>query len=623
MQCERAKSAGAYIFCEGMVKLTGRKWIGVVVAVVVVTVGLLWLFRGAMKSSGSTVDLASVEVVAEQVTTKGRAAWALDSAELGIGIDVERSIPGFRDGAFAGASLVPVPAGTTGLTWDAVHDSDGVVVRGHGLWRRHQVEVNWRFVSGDPQSRLRVVVRSVPVGELLEGDILGRVEIGRPVQRFFDEKLRLWGADAAKSGGDGVVWAQWGEDAEALTLSRIIADGAVWGSPSANKSTALEIAFWRKNELDRAVWGCDSMAGKTVDLVVQLDWTVGKSRAVAPAMLPHGYRAALVPVFGDLQSSGNSEMQVGAARSAEDWLGRARTLIYGHSSAEDPRYGNGGLLGSHFGGSVVVPVAWWEDVGVQALAAELEGTRVELVSDGKTEYLAGNEVCERAFRAVEQGTSLLIVPGPGVGDVQSSARREGNVRGLPKVMGVHGLDGRRTSLTEGVFSQDSLEDLLAEHGVTAVSTPLVATRNPLIDLWHEAVLAAERGGEWTLQADVSRAFARGELLRETDRLLISSASGLQNYWHLRAGVDVWQGPAGEVVVYNGGSKAVEGFTFVVAGTVRLSGELDAGQAGVEIAYSDDLTYVSLDLEPGGRHEIFLDLAEASRLEGVRWLLGDE
>lgn len=599
----------------------------VVVAVFGIAIGLWWMGFGEDKSLGGQQASDFAGLSDESVIGKGRATWGTSAVDVAVGIDVERSIPRLELGEYAGASLIPVPDGTGGLVWETEENEGGMLVSGRGLWREYQVDVSWRFVADDPQSRLRVVVRDVPVSELLEGDVVGKIVVERPVQRFFDDKSRLWGAGEVERGSDGVVWAQWEGEAQALTLSRIVAEQARWNLLPGASEGALDVAFWRRSELDAEVMGCESMGEKVVDLVVQLDWTVGKSRPVVPAVLPHGYRAALVPVFGDLQSSRSVEMQAGAARSAEDWLSRARTLIYGHSSAEDPRYGNGGLLGAHFGGSVVVPAAWRDDVGVRELAVELEGTRVELIPDGKTAYLAGDSLCEQAFQADEAGVSVFIVPAEDDGGVvASSAGRAGHVQGLPKVVGVVALDGVRTSLTEGVFSQESLEGLLAEQDVLAISTPLVATRNPLIGLWHEALLSAERGGAWTLQSDVSRAFARGELLRETERLLISSVSGLQDYWRDRAVVDIWQGPDGEVVLYNGGAMRVEGFTFVVAGRVRLVADDGGSRPGVEIAYHGGVSYVSLDLEAGARQVVLLDEVGDGEvvgpsLIGVKWFVG--
>lgn len=624
---------GAYIFFEGMVKLTGRKRIAVVVVLVGIAAGVSWfVMQGTHSRSGKEVGEGAVLDAGDaQPELAGRASWEAGENDVVVGVDVEREIPGFVGGAFSGASLIPLPEGTEDVVWEAVRENGGVLVSGTGQWRGNQVEVSWRFVAGDPQSRLQVVVRDVAVTELLGGDVVGMVAVGRPVQQFLDEKARL--REGIGTAGEGVVWAQWSAGEEALTLSGIVADSAVLGGAG----TELEVAFWRRGGLDEAVLGCEQVEAGRVTLVVQMDWTVGSGLPVAAARLPHGYRAALVPVFGDVSTLANREWRAGAARSVEDWLGRARTLIYGHSSPEDPRYGNGGLLGTHFGGSVVVPGAWWGESEVQALAAELAGTRVELVPDGMAApdelgegavYVAGDALCEQVARAAASGASLLLVPGaPDV--VAPEIGRAGNVRGKDagrvQVMGAVGLDGRRAPLVEGVFAQEALESLLREREISVISTPLVATRNPLIELWHEALLQPERGGEWTLQEDVSRAFARGELFRETEKFLVTSASALQKYWRERAQVDVWQGPDGELVIYHGGEQAVAGFTVVIAGQVRRVGE-DAAQ-GIELVVKENETFLWLDLEPGARREVFLEsvvpgadvgFEDESRLHGVRW-----
>lgn len=469
-------------------------------------------------------------------------------------------------------------------------------------------------MQGDPQTRLTIQIKNVALGGLDE-DVVGHVEVPAESFSFVDESFRLVQGDPGTPLGRA-RWVRWRRGEEYLTLS----------SPSADDVTLvteegvvrLEFAFWRQSKRG-ALQRCLADHLGVVDLEVSMHLTVGPMLPVAASNLPSGYVAALVPVFT------NPGQQVGlrgqaAAQNAQDWLSRAKTLIHGHSSSEDPRFGNGGLLGANFGGTVTVPALWWHEPEVQALVSALDGSNVELAIEGPGEsaalWMGDVSRCEEVLLAFSESPGVLLY---GRGDeAPATAPASGSLRGLSTIASPRQLDGRREALVETVFSQAALHELVERRAIDWFAAPLVATRNPLLAASQDSLLEPERGGSWTLHADLSRAFARAELLRETERLLITSASSLSRYWQGAQGVAIWQSPEGFLVTHLPGESSLKGFSLVVAAPSTL---VAAGPtpAGLGVAHSSGTSTYWWDLPPGERSILGVDVAdEAARLRPIRW-----
>ncbi|MFU8803940.1 MAG: hypothetical protein ACNA8W_09050 [Bradymonadaceae bacterium] len=572
--------------------------------VVVLLVAFFIFFRSVDDPTPPEMD----RVTAEAET---RPRWA--APDHAPRLEVRHDGEGFALGLPEGPSLLrmPLPTGLEEPTWDAQQRGTTSILSLRGTLRGAAFLASWVFVEGDPQVAFTATLTDLPTTEL-EHVIGLSMEMEADSARIIDGSLRMRDVPLGTE-EFALHWIGLELDEAHITLSTPRATDL--RITRRNENMAIDLILW---DGDHSPWPdeCQNEDAR-LDLHARTMITIGAAPAFAVSPLPSGFEAALVPMFTEPL---DRDLRPGAARDAEDWMARARTLLYGHSSPEDPRYGNGGLLGSNFGGVLALPEHIWEDPSVQAWTSTLFETRVDLVPQDSPPFarhpspaVAVNDRCPAALEAVQHNRPALFV-GWETTPVAELAT-DPFTPGYPILIEAARLDGRRTSLVEGVLSRSQLEHWTRERGILFFSTPLVATRNPLVGAAEQALLEPEPEGNWTLDPEVARALGRVELLQETRRLFITSPSALHGRAQATRDITLWWNEAGTLVVQNQSMDPLEGFTLAIPGAAEvtfaaLDGAVESGQR-----IEDGDLWIWWDLEPGATYSVSW---QAPTLAPVRW-----
>ncbi|QDG50023.1 hypothetical protein FIV42_04485 [Persicimonas caeni] len=449
-------------------------------------------------------------------------------------------------------------------SWEVHRGQDHTLVVGEGSAGKATLSATWSFFDGNPQAHLALAITALPAAHLAD-------EITLAVS-FPSGELALVStsqADAAVSGPAGVALpATWRGGEQTLTYSN-------FSGPRVSKddsTNTLQFELWQKAGSRQDIdWSdcIEAPADLTVDLELDLTVTVGSRATVSRWPLPNAQEAVLVPVFDVASHHPDAQVAQGVAKYADRWLWRARTLLYGHSSPEDPRYGTGGLLGHGLGGTLVVPETFVADEAIQQLAAELEGTHAELaprsaVVEGYTgsSRLVSSPSCSKLIELSRAGVPAVITGSSNDAALADIGFNTGPP-GLTTTVGPVQLDGSRKTLLAQGMSPESLEPIWKSGQTATFVTPFVATRNPLIGAFKEGLLVPERDGHWTVAPEVAGAMTNLELWREETPLLVTSLGAAAGHAERMRGVRWWWSEKGEVELYNPHGEPLHGATFKV------------------------------------------------------------
>jgi hypothetical protein len=524
-----------------------------------------WLLAGLLALAAITLAIVFVLLRSEQDAEDPAPAmaeapsiqlevWALDDAQtVSVHVDPDRGPLWEHD--YNSIELAPQSDALSYNAW-TVEPADGRTrVVGTGTLGRAELSATWTFADGNPQVHLAVDIHGIPATRLAKPIAFTVPKIVGEQVDVAGERLLLWQPTAdlkCKGGGD---------------------------EPSFDLHTQHIVSFQNTPDISR--WHYDN-----------------------------GASAQLVPVFDLSENHPDPQIAQTSAKSASAWLGRARTLIYGHSNPGDPRYGNGGLLGHGLGATIAVPPKWAEHPDIVELAGDLRGSRVELAPRGEAEHAAllGTRFalepsCRTLVELSQKGVSAAIV------DLVSSPEDapetdaptgfSGGTTSLVATATPVQLDGQLSTLLERALNTRTLDSLVRERGSFVFSAPFVATRNPLIGAAKEALLEPERDGHWTMTADLSEALANLELWREATPLLVTSVGRAASQASASRDVLHWWAPDGTLEVYNPGNKAISGYTLVVDGTVgaHLEGAAISSRQ-ILLDAQRQATLLWWDLEPG-------------------------
>ena len=245
-------------------------------------------------------------------------------------------------------------------------------------------------------------------------------------------------------------------------------------------------------------------------LVVSLRLVVqfGAGALAGPMPEQISLESAATPIFVDPPSVHGDPWLDGSARDAGDLARRLRALAFGHSDRDDPRYGNGGLLATGLGAVFAVPGQWWEEPPVAELRSSLEGTAIEvlpLTDDGNSQRSVafGDDYCDLLHRSDGRQAPTILVSSDD--DQMFSA---GLTAPLPPVIEVGRGPIHRDRLLDRLFTPDRQNSLFFHGEYRIQQIPVVATRNPLEDIAHQAILSPDRGGHWTLDDTLTRRLSR-------------------------------------------------------------------------------------------------------------------
>ena len=560
--------------------------------------------------------------------------WSTDRADpISVSVDPRRGPLWQQDQPLP---LLPRPPRGEPITWTHRSTADGAAIEGTTTWRGVPMSLSWEVQQGDPQARISLRVDQVPLSTLREHELTGRIVLPEGAVQLLDAKLRpqTWeGSQPTALSGWHPTWVRWQNDSSALTISDWTGDGLELHRRD-DGTIAVDFHVWTP-AAHPTIADCkrgDSDDPPLVTLSASATVTIGEAPPVFASRFPGGSQAALVPIFDTQSSATDTTLQRGSPEGPVDWAARARTLIFGHSHPDDPRYGNGGLLGHGLGGTVVVdasmaadePVAQLrQEVGHHDLGVAVRGAPPEQSPPFATRIQTKppcRQLLETAGAKTVNPPSALIetfVPlRGGASNLLASPKDDGGFVGPPgppasTSVRPERLDGRRPSLLDRAFAPEVLERLVDQHGLAVVDTPLLGSRNPLIPAAKEALLHPERQGEWTLSAPFTSALTDLELLGEAHPLEVSSLSGIIDFWRDARRTERRWTPEGDLLVATPGTKPLPGYTLVVDGA-RLSRETIAidGAPGFQLrttpASTPPRTWIFWRLEPDQIYRLSFD-----------------
>ena len=449
------------------------------------------------------------------------------------------------------------------------------------------------------------------------------------------------------------AWLQWRLEDSAVTVADWSGDGLTVRPSKQGDALAIDFHVWRP-ELHPAVSNCTGGKEKGGQLGVDLDASArvvfGRDAPVFPSRFPAGREAALLPLFDTARSHPDSTLHRGGPDGPDEWAERTRTLVYGHSDPDDPRYGNGGLLGHGLGGTVAVDSTHASSKPVVSLRREFEESDVDIalrnsLSNEKKEVGVSIHDAFSCQAIVDRNQGELQTV---IGDVSPFRDKltfagSTGAEGRPFVSPPTGsfatfarplrLDGTRPQLIDHALSAEALDRLVSARGFALFSTPFLATRNPLTPVATEALLEPERHGKWTLAAPFAAALADLELYAETQPVSVTSLDRMVGFWRDARRVRRAWTPKGQLVVARTANRGLAGYTLVVDGfdlpadsiTISNADKVDVrrthhrGSTGTR-----PQTWISWNLDPKTKYRIdFGDRAdEIFSASPVRWKLGE-
>ncbi|MEZ4461687.1 MAG: hypothetical protein R3E66_18585 [bacterium] len=497
-------------------------------------------------------------------------------------------------------ALTPATEGATWTDWSLTTGEAATEMRRTGALRGMQTTARWVFSNGNPQLVFEWSTPTLPHDAAGE-EILLSFELPAGDVRYVDAQQRV----VPFVGKDVVIppaaprWLEWRGAQRTLVFSQWTADQM--------RITPVESGV----RLDLVVWDpamhveADCVPEPGPGLKASMMLTVGEEPAIFAARLADGRQSAIVPIFVDGGTSAIA--QEGASLNAADYARRVRTLALGHSDSEDPRHGNGGLVGASLGGTFLASAEQLAADEVGAVSQALAGTTVDLAVDNQS--TTARIQCETM-----EGRKTLV-------DLRAGAAWEGNYHndvasvppvdgGWPTVWTTPVLDGSREAVTDQILSKPYLDQARRDRAVIVFQTPLVATRNPLVDAFNHSLIVPERQGQWTIAPEFERRLADLELDQEVSWHAVLSADALMGQIRSSQAMKIVREADGSWTV-NG---KMSGLTLVIPGQHAVSINGTPAQAQ-DVGDSQPQTWVVLDVDGSAKVEV----AEAQKLEPIQWV----
>ena len=588
-------------------------------------------------SSGEGADGAKEDALLD---TPLPVSWSEHEPDETIEVELTADGPMLRVGTLEWAPT-PKIEGIDELTWKVTRGGTRTQITGRGQWGEKPVMLRWIIEEKDPQISLTIEFTAVEINQLgapikasLKLPDASDGEISRIRSNYQRDALR----NARSLDAWSPQWLQWRSSERAISFTGWNAD-RVTVSP---EDASIELTLWHPAH-HPPLSNCGDL--DAVTLRYRLEVTLGDRLDLVASRLPSGHQAALAPLFIAATDHPDKTLKEGAPKDVSDWTARATTLLYGHSFEDDPRFGNGGLLGIELGGGITVPTEWYDDKPIKALRSRTKETRAQIIPEGEAEGASTIMTPELGCGAFDQKKQKQVHLGLGV--MQPSSARinallpstsivingeavqsslPGFVEGRPAHLELPILSGSRRALTDNYFAREKLQNLLTERGIAWFATPLVATRNPLVGASREALLEPERQGHWTLAPNLTRALGNVELINEDGRLLVTHPAELLSHWRATRRVQLRELADGSYALLNPGPP-IAGFTLIAPGDVTPSiGEDGAEPTGREVLSPRDgetQTWFWWELKEGVTHLRFgAGDASESPLRPVLWNIQD-
>ncbi len=533
--------------------------------------------------------------------------------------------------------------GAQPFAWKSSTSEGTTILTGKSMLLDIPLTLQWVFKANDPQATLFIDITDAPLRAL---DQAITAHMNFPSNTSFEAMHHTMDVREVRSATTLGSWSPgWikaslpGDGISTLTLSEWNLT-AVHISPDA-ASNQISMSLWDPGSLPSFERCAEVTPARTVSIRQQLTVTLGERLTLVPSRHEQGYRAAIAPLFIDPASHAGKSYKDGRAKSAQDWIARGKTLLYGHSSEQDPRFGNGGLLGLGLGADLAMEQVWQKDPTVKSFSTQLEPMRArhlrrttasgnqgegmlldapdcDVFLAARSPYLTLGEE-----RSMDQLDMLANPPSLQVNGETITRNHPNLLATTTPYLEIPQLSGRRQVLVDAVFSTQALDALIAQRGLMTFATPLVATRNPLTPGAAQALLEPERGGHWTLSEPLSRALTNAELINESHDLLITSPTQMITYWQRARQVRVLEMPDGSVALINPHDTPIEHFSMVASAHVNPvlpEGEELTGKDLVTARDGSSQTWFWWTLEPGTTRITLSEDAQNSALAPVDWQL---
>lgn len=385
------------------------------------------------------------------------------------------------------------------------------------------------------------------------------------------------GRDAPRDGGGGRI-TLWGWNGEDVRLD------AERGSHS-----TVTLRVWQPTESTRCATGDDRPLRARAETTLAL----GAPPPATVSTLPAGHRSALVPVFLPPKTAENPQLWRGGPEAAGDWVERLDTLAHGHSNPDDPRYGNGGLLGARFGATLTWPRDLYDTEAFAEFRQNIASAPVDLAAPIGTSITRTAEdegsrdsgLTPHIRSAVDSPTEddsdctnpedgsmrpdVLLRDGPTIERhlptplSASDSIDEGNVT-VPVgdrtvIANIAHTDGTRSTVTNSLLSSQTVDRLTEHREVMIFGMPLVATRNPLLPAFDEGLLSPERNHQWTVQRDFSSALTTIDLAAEPHDFTVLSLGRLVEHWRRARATSLRWSETGDLEIVNPAERAISDF----------------------------------------------------------------
>jgi hypothetical protein len=523
-----------------------------------------------------------------------------------------------------------VPRADDPIAWRGVRRGASLWLVGSTSIDGRDLEISIAMSDGNPQARLSVRWDAPALSERTD-PVTVRWHLPDGDTRFMGNRLDIETIDEGTSATVSPwrpTWIRWTGKGSALTLRGWNGDG--FGVETSGAGPSIDLKVWDPTQHVGAE-DCESTTdgNEQPAIVASALLVFGDESAVAASPLPGGHRAALSPMFDVPAALPDATLRQGDARTAEDWVKRVRTLLYGHSSSDDPRYGNGGLLGHNLGGSIVVPARFADADAVADLNHSVANKAIGFAvrrdaetPDGFVTHFSTKTGCAPP----NENAPTLRVPdlvsgSHGTANLVTTEGRLGSPAHLnPADLVPTRLDGRRTSFVDQTVLRGRIDKLVDDHAKAAFTTPLLGSRNPLTPPAKEALLQPERWGEWTLHPDVSSALADLDHWTDAHPLMVAAPSSWVHYWRRARDVRLRWAPDGTLEAASSVGEEIDGFTLLFPTATDLSVSVDGNPADGSRS-ARGATRVWWDLDEHRTHRI--SAREGRRLSPpapVRWTL---
>lgn len=323
---------------------------------------------------------------------------------------------------------------------------------------------------------------------------------------------------------------------------------------------------------------------------------------------------------------------------------RLSAMLWGHSNAEDPRYGNGGFLGFGVPMTVSLPTTTGDALRELADNAHKLGVGLALRAPTAAPSTASTWMGPPPGCAAPPPAAMSVLwsghntaPEPRNLNMLSPARaherattlwaRQSAAGGPRWYFKTVALDGGLIQLRRNLTPQ-SLERLVKERGVLIARTTLADPGDSPLGDQIDDILKQEEDAHFVVAGNLEKRLVDIKDLSEQETLWLTSVDTLVNWLQASRAVTLHPLSDGRLRLKHPGQNPLKGLTLALPGqgyTVSIGKDSPKGQRVVDMGRGQKETWVWFDLQPGQDALITVADDKGYRLQPlipVRWSVDD-